>query len=298
MAIGVFDAGRGAALSRDSALAWYGIPGHRLGGLPEVTMPHRTRPLATDLARTYDSLWLPPHHVVDVRGIPVVTPERLLLDVGAEFCEPHRHEFGAQRLLGIAHHLLRLRLLDRGRLDALVEEMSARGRAGMTPLRLMLDHLGDDEAEPLPESSLESRLESLLRRSGRCGYRRQRQVVGDRGWLGRVDFERDDPSVVLEANSMAFHGDPIAVGRDVVRYRRLLDAGRSVAAVWEDDIWHDPDGVLAAVDTAERSPTPVLVHSPSMPDTWLAFLDSSDIRIARPHVRSSYRNGVGIASVG
>src|SRR5688572_6751257 len=68
----VLDAGIGAAASRRTAAALWGLPGFDLDR-PEVTRPYGVEQFRPTLGRLHRTRLLPPHHVTTVEGIPVTT---------------------------------------------------------------------------------------------------------------------------------------------------------------------------------------------------------------------------------
>ena len=70
--------------------------------------------------------------------------------------------------------------------------------------------------------------------------------------IGRCDFGDDELPLVLEVNSLMFHTTPSDRAADKLRYRRLNDAGFTVAVIWEDDLWSRPSAVVVTVADARR----------------------------------------------
>ena len=80
--------------------------------------------------------------------------------------------------------------------------------------------------------------------------RRQVEISGEDGWIGRVDF-RDHPlPVVVEVQSERFHRGLLVEQRDAERIARLRATGLEVIEITDEDIFFRPSEVLAKVDAA------------------------------------------------
>ncbi len=122
----VLACGEGAVLSHDSAAEWWRLQGQWSRPI-EVSVPVAG---GRDMAgiRIHRTPHLRPSFVTRHRGIPITTVERTILDRAAR--NPRRT---VERDLDEAH---RLRLYDRPRLEAILEER--KGRAGTATLRTVL----------------------------------------------------------------------------------------------------------------------------------------------------------------
>src|SRR5690606_9780036 len=106
----------------------------------------------SSLATLYEVKSLLPHHVTVLRRIPVVRPERMVLDLCAT-----EHPGRAARALDDAW---RRRLLTGRSLRRLLDDAAVQGRNGICALRALLEERGDGYVPPA--SNLERRFESIL----------------------------------------------------------------------------------------------------------------------------------------
>ena len=102
-----------------------------------------------------------------------------------------------------------------------------------------------------PASGLESRAMELLTRNGFVGYERQVDL-GDNDWVGRVDFVHRQRRVVIEVQSDRHHAALSSRRDDDLRFKRLQAAGFVVVAVWETELWHQPEPFLARLRAAHH----------------------------------------------
>lgn len=125
----VLACGSSAVLSHDTAAEWWGLQKQRSREI-EVTVPVAGGRHTAGLA-IHRSPYLPHSHLTHLRGLPITTVERTILDRAA-----HRPRRGAERDIDEAH---RLRLFAPERLEAILDD--SRGRAGTATLRAVLrDH--------------------------------------------------------------------------------------------------------------------------------------------------------------
>ena len=117
------------------------------------------------------------------------------------------------------------------------------------------------------ESRNEDRFEGVLADAGIPAMARQR-AVGGSAPIGRVDFSDLELPLVAEVNSLAHHSLPSDQRADEIRYAALVEAGFTVAVLWENDLWSRPSNVVETVresrSRARRGEASV-VHSHSCP---------------------------------
>ncbi len=80
-------------------------------------------------------------------------------------------------------------------------------------------------ASPLAANPFESALRAVCLGVPGLNVRCQVRIDDDRGWVGRVDLADESLRIVIEADSMEYHGERDAMDRDVERYTRLTCAG-------------------------------------------------------------------------
>ena len=235
--------GPGAVVSHISALwLWQVVAGERFDPL-HVTRIRGSNgvKVRADGVVVHESRKMPPHHVTTHRGFSIVTPARALADVAA------REPIGrVERWLDRAWSL---RLVSHAELIRVLGDLNKKGRRGIRPMLRLVAQRGPEYVAP--ESGLESRLNSVLARAGLPGVRRQVELGGE-VWLGRVDFLLDGTGLVIEVQSDLYHASLSASADDRRRATALTEAGFTVLAVWESDVWSRPDEVVAAVEAALR----------------------------------------------
>lgn len=232
----VLAAGPGAALSHRDAAALHGIRKAPESRKVSVTTP-------TDAAST-PALWVYPRRELEadevetVRGVPVTSPARTLVDVAP--------------LLTAAQLAATLGEADRkGLLDVAAVERALRRTAGRhghshRRLRAALDaHRTAGAALLLSE--LEERFLDLVLAAG---LPRPLLNAPLRGY--RVDALWPAARVVVELDGWAHHGDRQAAARDRDKTNRLQLKGFAVLRFMHGDLVAQPAAVVAAVRAALR----------------------------------------------
>ncbi|MDY7102401.1 MAG: DUF559 domain-containing protein [Actinomycetota bacterium] len=152
------------------------------------------------------------------------------------------------------------------RLHELCDRSGGRGRSGIVVLRRVLE---DRPPEYRPAgSALEDRFESMLPAGLRARLERQVTVGGADMPVGTVDYRHRERPLAVEINGEAFHTSLSDRSSDASRYAQLVEAGYAVMVVWEHDVFHDPEPVVAALLAFEREPfEPRLIRPTRAP--WL-----------------------------
>ena len=236
----VLDAGRHSALSHTTALAHWGVRGF----VSDPVHVIRRRDLddrPVPGAVLHEVRFLPAAEVRSLEGIPVVSPALALLQLAGTHCSLAR----LGRAIDAAWSD---RMVTYTTLRAVDQLMSRQGRRGLRAFRSLVEERGPSYVPPA--SNLESRFAELLERSGRRPMRRQVDISGDEGWIGRVDFVDDELDVIAEVQSERFHRGLTAERHDHERHAALRAAGFEVVEVIDVDLFHHPVRVLAAVDDA------------------------------------------------
>jgi Transcriptional regulator, AbiEi antitoxin len=237
--VAVLDAAPGAFACWPTAAALWEVAGYRL--LPvHVVRPRGVSGRRSSLAVLHEVKRLLPHHVTVLKDVPVVRPERMVLDLCAS-----EHPRRAARALDDAW---RRRLLSGRSLRALVDETSVQGRTGLGVLRALLDERGDDYVPPA--SNLERRFAAIVARAGLPEMRRQVDSGDDDRWVGRVDFRDAHLPLLVEVQSETFHSALTDKVHDEIRSSALRAAGFEVVEVTEEQVWHRPHEVVRAVRAA------------------------------------------------
>ena len=221
----VFDAGRGARLSHLSGGMWWGLSCSLTPHHVVTTSASRRK---TALARIHRVRVLPDTWTTTLRGIPVVRPELLALQIHA-VCPEERAEALVERLWS-------LRLLSGRSLAAFLSQQGERGRNGTAGLRRYLDERGLDY-QPTA-SNLETRTMQVLRRSG-IPVRRQVDSGGE-SWTGRVDFRHEWLPLVIEVQSAMYH-EALRYKREDARRLAKLKADKFVVVeITDDEVFQRP----------------------------------------------------------
>jgi very-short-patch-repair endonuclease len=260
----VLDASPGAALHGPTALAWFGMPGYSLAHL-RLMRPFNlssTRPKLGTLHQLRD---LRPHDVVVVRGVPTETALRAIWVEAARYARPALADIGYERIGRLLDQAHRKGLVTWAALHEMVEDIHERGRSGTVIMRALADERPPGSSPT--ESRNEDQFEKLLANAGVPPLRRQ-VVVGGHEAIGRADFRDATLPLAVEINSLSFHTTPSDREADKDRYRRLNDAGFTVAVIWDDDLWTRTSAVLRTVADARqraRRRDRVVLHSPGCP---------------------------------
>lgn len=227
--VGLLEGGDGSALSIESALAFYGVPGFARDPV------HISRPRVAYRGKHESIVWhhprlLPASHIIEVNGLRVTTPARALADfAGVKDIHPKR----VQRAIETAWAA---RLVNRTLLDQMAQEWCERGRAGSAFLR---SYLETTPIEFVPAASnLARRFVSLITEAGMPEPRSEVNVGDAAAWLGRVDCLDPELPLVAEIDSDRFHVAPLDVAHDDARNAAIERAGFRVVRFKEFDVWH------------------------------------------------------------
>lgn len=171
---------------------------HRFEGLawtpPTVTVPHR---LTHDFpgVRVHQSTDVSDDDVLRIRGLPVTTPERTIIDLAAILSD-RRLDFVLDRALSSG-------TVDLTRLSEVFSGLGRRGKPGTTRIRRTLEQR--DASYVPPDSVLEQRLLAVIEGDGLPKPTPQFRPA----WLvptnGRVDFAYEDRKLIIEGDSRKWH---------------------------------------------------------------------------------------------
>jgi very-short-patch-repair endonuclease len=229
----VLDVSPGGAVSGTSAAWLWGVPGFT--PMPVHVTRHRgISRRSSKLARVHEVIDLHPTQVKVVRGIPVVSPARLVCELAGS--NPKR----AERLLD---WLWAERLVDGRTFHRTVEQLAVRGRKGSTLARALDAARGPGYVPPA--SGIEQRFQDI------CEFPMVRQVdVGGEEWCGRVDFKDPELPLVVEVLSEKHHASLVDTAADDARKARLRAAGFTIVEVWDFEVWHRPPDVRERIRAA------------------------------------------------
>lgn len=224
-------------VSHDTA-AW-------LHGLADAVPPdvHLTVPPSARSPRRYPRISvstaaLPGAHVTHLRGLPVTTVARTVVDLARR-----RSHLEAVALADSALH---------------------RGKVSSSALRRVVDDCAGwpgvrraAAAAAFADGRSESGLESLARvrfaDSGLPPPTPQARIVDPRdGWWARVDFLWPDERVVGEADGLCKYTDAAVLRAEKLRQERLEELGYAVVRVTWAQLTRDPAAVVARIEAARR----------------------------------------------
>ncbi|MFN8024833.1 MAG: type IV toxin-antitoxin system AbiEi family antitoxin domain-containing protein [Acidimicrobiia bacterium] len=188
----------------------------------EITCPRWRRHHTSDLVIHETTATDPDGR--EVAGIPVTSPERTLLDLGA-VCSPTVVEMGID-------FALRTRLTTASGLAQLLDEVGRQGRNGTGVLRTILEERGDQKPTESPQ---ETRLVRVLRRHGFTGFVPQCEIRQHGRFVARVDIAFPDAKVAVEFDSFRHHTGREALIRDSARRNALMLMGWTVITVTAAD---------------------------------------------------------------
>ena len=238
--VAVLDGPPGSFLSHESSAEQWGLPSF-FGRAPEITQRRDMLLRPEPIAQVHRPMLVLPHHVTEVRGIPVATVPRTLFDIA-----PLVHE---ERLDVIIDLVIAKSPGVLEGLRAMLPELAQRGRPGIAVMRRQLDKRPPGYV-PVA-SGLERRFDKLAREAGVRQLRRQVDVGGHE-WLGRVDFV-DELPLLYEVDSVLHHTTPGDVARDAARDRAMKAAGfADVVRIPEEDVWYHPGRVVTRIREARR----------------------------------------------
>lgn len=235
----VLSAGRFAALSHTSALAYWGVRGFRSDPL-HVSRHRDDGDRALPGVTVHEVRDLPLEHIRALGGIPVVSPPLALLQLsGMRGCSDARLALAIDAAWND-------RLVSYTGLVAIQRRMSKRGRGGLVRFRRIIEARGPQYVPPA--SNLEGRFIEILSRAGRAPLRRQVDLGDHEHWIGRVDLCDPALPLVVEVQSERFHSGLTATEHDRRRRAELEAAGYEVVEVTDEEIFHRPDIAVAKVD--------------------------------------------------
>jgi very-short-patch-repair endonuclease len=237
----VLAAGEGAVLSHRDAAA--------LHGLRKVPESRNVSVTATAAARAIPGLWLHPRRVlaeeerVTVRGIPVTSPARTLIDLAPMLT--------AAQLASTLGEADRRGLLDIQAVERALRRTRGRHGQGHARLRAALDaHL--QAGATLTRSELEERFLDL---AIRLGLPRPQLNASAGGY--EVDALWRNERVVVELDGWANHRERQAAAWDREKTNRLQVAGYLVLRFMHGDLVGRPGQVAAAIRDALQSTSTV-----------------------------------------
>jgi len=192
--------------------------------LPQIAVP-RGRKVAPDRAR-HDVRWrnVAAEDIVDGW---VTSPARTVIDCATLL--------PFDEALAVADSALRSRKVRSSDLRRLALKLDPQLRPRVLAVL--------DRADPGAAGPFESVLRAIALEVRDLCVCTQVRIDDSAGWIGRVDLADLRLRLVLEADSMEYHGERSAQDRDCARYTRLTTSGWLVLRFTWEQVMHRPDWV-------------------------------------------------------
>jgi hypothetical protein len=179
-----------------------------------------------------------------LRGIPVTTVARTLLDLGAVR--------GPQVVERALENALRRDLVTIASLRPMLARLGRQGRNGAGVLRRLVDERDPDQAPT--ESEMETIVLQLLRRNGFPAPIPQYKIFDTQGrFVARVDFALVQWRIALEYESIQEHTGKSALLRDNPRRRKLIGLRWTPIGITIEDIKSGGAELCADIRAAVRA---------------------------------------------
>ncbi len=231
------------AISHRSAAGLFELPGGRTD-LIELTCRRWRRSQRSGLV-VHESRRFDNADIECVDGIPVMRPERVVLDLAG--MHPNRRY--VEILVQAAR---RKRLITFESTRDVFDQHARRGLRGVRALRTVLD-LWDPAQRPT-ESDMETRLLQLLVDGGWPAPSPQYEICDRVGnFVARVDMALPTLKVAIEYDSKQEHSDEFQLQRDARRRNRLVAAGWRVISARYADVSSGGAELLDAIDAIART---------------------------------------------
>jgi very-short-patch-repair endonuclease len=175
-----------------------------------------------------------------IDAIPVTNATRTVLDLGVVL--------SVDDLMVCFDDAARRGLTSWLRLSTELERFGDR-RPGSRTVRRVLSLRAP--TDPVPESVLESKFDTLLRNAGLPSPSRQHVIVDQVGrFVARVDFAFVDRRVAVEIDSVKHHAGTAQWRTDLSRQNRIMTLGWRVLRFTAHDLEHRPHEVATAIADA------------------------------------------------
>lgn len=222
----------GAASHRTAAFLW-GLTDRRPREIEVVTRRHRRTP-RRDLV-VHESLDLRTSDIVHVDSIPITSPQRTVVDLGASA------PLGAvARCLDTGLRKEYFTLLD---VEMFVMRVGRSGRTGVGIIRPLLDERR--RWQGITESDLEDLFRKIVHSAPVPMPVAQHRVYElDGEFVGRFDFAYTDTYSLFELDSEGYHMDPVSFQRDRDKQNRAHALGWTVYRFTYRQLRDDPRSVI------------------------------------------------------
>lgn len=231
--------GEGACLRRRSAVALFGLSG-RWDGDPEVVVAGRNRRRSGIAIERVQTILVADRGTL--RGIPITSPARTLLDFAAVAAPGELEQAIAEAYA--------LKLVTESELRAVIDRHLH--RAGVSALRTELDRVGGPQ---WTQSRAEQRMKFLLRQAELPVAHTRVRVAGF-----PADFCWPEFRLIVEVDGYQFHGHPYAFARDRRRDQAHKTAGYEVLRFTWAELDREPLRVIAVIAMAIGRTQPSHAH--------------------------------------
>lgn len=230
--------GGASVLSHRSSAALLGLDGFS-PGVVEITVPGR-RPSERPGIIVHQTLRLAPGDRERRDGIPITSPTRTLVDLGA-VVSPDAVEEALESALRQGYTTIEY-------LEKRLAKLGGPGCRGAGALHAVL--LARKGGAPTG-SRFETHLFRLLRAARLPLPERQVEIRDHRGWfVARPDFVYVDEKLIIEADSYGEHGGRLEWEHDIVRRNRLTALGWRIVQVTWRQLREQPGEVLGQIEAA------------------------------------------------
>jgi hypothetical protein len=187
----------------------------------------------------HESNRIDPRDVTLIDGIPVMRPERVLIELASICKSPDFIE-------KVLHVMRRKRLVTYASTREVFDRLAKRGRRGIGVTRIVLERW--DPSDKPSESPPETGLVQILRAAGVGRVVPQLEICDANGrFIARPDAVLPDTKVAVEYDSDAEHTDEMSLARDNARRNRLMAAGWIVVTARKPDVRNGGGEVVAAI---------------------------------------------------
>ena len=226
-------------VSHESAAELHGIP-NVVRGRVVLTVPHSGWHRLPGLFAHQLSDVLP-NHVTTIKGLPVTTPSRTIVDLAA-VVHP-------ARLRHIVEDTKHAGLTSYESIGACLTSVARRGKPGVRSLTLVLDRLGPGRS---PLSTLERMMVDLLGGSGLPMPVTLFPFPGRQFVAGCVDFAYPEAKLVLETDGRRWHARIKELTRDRERDLEAARHGWQTLRFLYEHVDGDPDGTVDTIRVVLR----------------------------------------------
>ncbi len=228
--VAVLSAGADAAVSHESAACarWLSAA---LDAPVDVTVPHGRHPVVAG-AIVHQSRVLTPADISRVKGLPVTTVPRILVDLAPRF--------GVKRLGLLLDEAVNDKKVTMAEVHQHFSRLAVPGRRGMLKLAAVLDARGPGYVPPASE--LERGLFEVLDRAGLPAPIRQMEHPGRAVARGCVDAGWRPPRLIVEADGRRWHTRIQDLARDHWRDAEAARVGYDTLRLLWENVMGDPVG--------------------------------------------------------